>query len=96
MFGRYAFTRFWAASYRLRFSFEGSIALTNQAGIEYISRCQCWALRLEFEQDRQAGYQAGVRYRIVGLGDDTVRPFDGAGAAPTPLIDRSEGIPPPC
>lgn len=75
LFGRYAFTRLWAASYRLRYSFEGSVALTNQVGVEYISRCQCWAVRLEFEQDRQAGYQAGIRYRIVGLGDDTVRPF---------------------
>jgi lipopolysaccharide assembly outer membrane protein LptD (OstA) len=89
LFARYAFTRFWAASYRLRFSFEDSIALTNQAGIEYISRCGCWALRVEFEQDRQAGYQAGVRYRIVGLGDDTVRPFDGRRRRPgDPFIDR--------
>lgn len=89
LFARYAFTRFWAASYRLRFSFEDSIALTNQAGLEYVSRCKCWALRLEFEQDRQAGYQAGVRYRIVGLGDDTVRPFDARRRGPNdPLIDR--------
>jgi len=88
LFTRYAFTRFWAASYRLRFSFEDSIALTNQAGLEYVSRCKCWALRLEFEQDRQAGYQAGVRYRIVGLGDDTVRPFDSRRRnANDPLID---------
>jgi lipopolysaccharide assembly outer membrane protein LptD (OstA) len=89
LFGRYAFTRYWAASYRLRYSFEGGIALTNQAGLEYISRCQCWALRLEFEQDRQAGYQAGIRYRIVGLGDDTVRPFDARRRnANDPLIDQ--------
>jgi hypothetical protein len=89
LFGRYAFTRYWAASYRLRYSLEGSLALTNQAGLEYISRCKCWALRLEFEQDRQAGYSAGVRYRIVGLGDDSVRPFDARRrGANDPLIDR--------
>jgi lipopolysaccharide assembly outer membrane protein LptD (OstA) len=89
LFGRYAFTRYWAASYRLRYSLEGGIALTNQAGLEYISRCQCWALRLEFEQDRQAGYQAGIRYRIVGLGDDTVRPFGSRRrGANEPLIDQ--------
>jgi lipopolysaccharide assembly outer membrane protein LptD (OstA) len=88
-FGRYAFTRFWAASYRLRYSFESGIGLTNQAGLEYISRCQCWAVRFEFEQDRQAGYQAGIRYRIVGLGDDSVRPFDSRRRHPNaPLIDR--------
>ncbi len=89
LFGRYAFTRFWAASYRLRYSFEGDLALTNQAGLEYISRCQCWAVRLEFEQDRQAGYRAALRYRIVGLGDDSVRPFDSRRrSANDPLIDR--------
>jgi lipopolysaccharide assembly outer membrane protein LptD (OstA) len=88
LFGRYAFTRLWAATYRLRYSFESSIALTHQVGVEYVSRCQCWALRLEFEDDRQAGYQAGVRYRIVGLGDDTVRPFDARRRGPNdPLID---------
>ncbi len=89
LFTRYAFTRFWAASYRLRYSLEGGLALTNQAGLEYVSRCQCWAVRLEFEQDRQAGYQAGIRYRIVGLGDDTVRPFDSRRRrANDPLIDQ--------
>jgi hypothetical protein len=89
VFGRYAFTRYWAASYRLRYSLEGGIALTNQAGLEYISRCRCWALRVEFEQDRQAGYSAGLRYRIVGLGDDSVRPFDRRRrGANDPLIDQ--------
>jgi lipopolysaccharide assembly outer membrane protein LptD (OstA) len=89
LFGRYAFTRFWAASYRLRYSIEGGIALTNQAGVEYISRCRCWAVRVEFEQDRQAGYSAGLRYRIVGLGDDSVRPFGSRRrGANEPLIDQ--------
>jgi lipopolysaccharide assembly outer membrane protein LptD (OstA) len=88
LFGRYAFTKLWAASYRLRYSFEGSVALTNQVGLEYISRCRCWAVMLEFEQDRQAGYQAGIRYRIVGLGDDTVRPFASRRRGPNdPLIE---------
>ncbi len=87
LFGRYAFTKRWAASYRLRYSFEGSITLTNQVGLEYTSRCRCWAVRLEFEQDRQSGYQAGLRYRIVGLGDDTVRPFQSGRRGPNdPLL----------
>ena len=77
LFGRYAFTRLWAASYRLRYSLESSLVLANQFGVEYTSRCQCWAVRLEVEDERQNGLQAGLRYRIVGLGDDTVRPFDG-------------------
>ena len=88
LFGRYAFTKLWAASYRLRYSFEGSVALAHQAGLEYVSRCQCWAVRLEFEQDRQAGYQLGFRYRVIGLGDDTVRPFTSRRRGPNdPLIE---------
>jgi lipopolysaccharide assembly outer membrane protein LptD (OstA) len=89
LFARYAFTRRWAASYRLRYSLEGSLALANQFGIEYVSRCQCWAVRLELEDERQRGFQAALRYRIVGLGDDSVRPFDSRRRGPSdPLIDR--------
>jgi lipopolysaccharide assembly outer membrane protein LptD (OstA) len=87
-FTRYAFTRLWAASYRIRYSFEGSVTLTNQVGVEYVSRCKCWAVRFEFEQDRQAGYEAAIRYRIIGLGDDTVRPFASRRRGPNdPLIE---------
>jgi lipopolysaccharide assembly outer membrane protein LptD (OstA) len=86
LFGRYAFTKLWAVSYRLRYSFEGSVTLTNEVGVEYISRCRCWAVRLEFEQDRQSGYEAGIRYRIIGLGDDTVRPFRSARRGPNDPI----------
>jgi lipopolysaccharide assembly outer membrane protein LptD (OstA) len=89
LFGRYAFTRLWAASYRLRYSLEGSLALANQFGLEYISRCQCWAVRLELEDERQRGFQAAIRYRIVGLGDDSVRPFENRRRdANDPLIER--------
>ena len=57
--------------------------------IEYISRCQCWAVRLELEDERQRGFQAALRYRIVGLGDDTVLPFENRRRdANDPLIDR--------
>ena len=75
LFGRYAFTRLWALSYRLRFSFEDTVALTNQLGVEYTSRCQCWAVQLGAEYDRSGGIDVALRYRILGLGDDTVRPF---------------------
>jgi lipopolysaccharide assembly outer membrane protein LptD (OstA) len=87
LFGRYAFTKLWAASYRLRYSFEGSLTLTNEVGLEYTSRCRCWAVRFEFEQDRQSGYGAGIRYRLMGLGDDSVRPFQSARRGPNdPLL----------
>jgi hypothetical protein len=76
LYGRYAFTRLWAASYRLRYSLESSVVLANQFGVEYTSRCQCWAARLEVEDERQSGLHIGLGYRVVGLGDDSVRPFD--------------------
>jgi lipopolysaccharide assembly outer membrane protein LptD (OstA) len=87
LFGRYAFTKLWAASYRLRYSFAGSLTLTNEVGLEYTSRCRCWAVRFEFEQDRQSGYGAGIRYRLMGLGDDSVRPFQSTRRGPNdPLL----------
>jgi lipopolysaccharide assembly outer membrane protein LptD (OstA) len=72
---RWAVTRNWALTYRLTYSFESSIALTNQVGVEYISKCKCWAARIEVDDDRTRGLEVAFRYRIIGLGDDTVRPF---------------------
>jgi hypothetical protein len=59
----------------MTYSFEESFFLGNQGGVEYISRCNCWAIRVEVEDERTRGFQVGVRYRLIGLGDDTVRPF---------------------
>jgi len=87
LFSRYAFTTSWAASYRLRYSFERSLALTNQVGVEYTSRCKCWAVRLYLEDERQHGVQWAVRYRIVGLGTDSVRPFDTRRHGGEPMLE---------
>ena len=43
--------------------------------IEYISKCRCWALRLEISEDRSRGAQFRVLYRLVGIGDDSRSPF---------------------
>ena len=72
---RLAITRNWALTYRLTYSFESSIFLTNQVGVEYVSKCLCWAARIELDDDRTTGLEVNFRYRIIGLGDDTVRPF---------------------
>jgi lipopolysaccharide assembly outer membrane protein LptD (OstA) len=79
LFARWAVTRNWALTYRMTYSFEESFFLNNQAGVEYISRCNCWAIRVEVDDERTRGFQVGVRYRIIGLGDDTVRPFQSRG-----------------
>jgi lipopolysaccharide assembly outer membrane protein LptD (OstA) len=75
LFARWAVTRNWALTYRMTYSFEESFFLGNEAGIEYISRCNCWAIRLEVSDERTRGFEFALRYRLIGLGDDTVRPF---------------------
>lgn len=71
-----------ALTYSGSFSFENSLSLRNLAGIEYISRCKCWAFRVEASHDRQRGFDVGFRYRLLGLGDRTGRPFAGTGSNP--------------
>jgi LPS-assembly protein len=75
LFARWAITQNWALSYRMQYSFEESFFLGNAAGLEYISRCRCWAIRLEVADERTRGFEFNLRYRLIGLGDDTVRPF---------------------
>lgn len=75
VFARAALTEQWALTYTGSFSFESSLLLANQGGVEYISRCECWAVRATVENDRASGIEFGLQYRILGLGDDTVRPF---------------------
>lgn len=76
---RAALTRSWAVTYNVGYSFNQSFLLGNQGGIEYLSKCRCWAVRLEAQYDRTRGATFNLLYRIVGLGDDTVRPFAGGG-----------------
>lgn len=77
--GRWAINQNWALTYGVRYSFENSIFLNNRGGIEYISKCKCWAIRVELGSDRSGGAQFNVQYTLVGLGDDSVRPFSGGG-----------------
>jgi lipopolysaccharide assembly outer membrane protein LptD (OstA) len=75
--GRLALTRNWALTYATRYSFEDAIPLKNRFGVEYISKCRCWAIRLEVAEDRVSGVDFNVQYVLIGLGDDDVRPFSG-------------------
>ncbi len=77
---RIALTRSWAVTYRMGYSFESSLWLGNQGGVEYLSQCKCWAVRLEVDHDRARGFSYNILYRLVGLGEDSVRPFSGPGA----------------
>jgi lipopolysaccharide assembly outer membrane protein LptD (OstA) len=79
LFARWAVTRNWALTYRMQYSFEESFFLGNEGGIEYISKCGCWAIRAEVQDERTRGVEFNLRYRLIGLGDDTVRPFQSQG-----------------
>jgi hypothetical protein len=70
-------TKQWAATFAGNFSFENALSLSNQFGVEYLSRCKCWAIRFEVDNDRVRGFSWGFNYRILGLGDDRERPFQG-------------------
>ena len=74
---RWAVTRSWGITYSGTYSADNSVFLGNQGGVEYLSKCRCWALRFEADDDPVSGARFNVKYRIVGLGDDTVRPFAG-------------------
>lgn len=76
-FARVQLTKQWAATFSGNFSFENALSLSNQFGVEYLSRCKCWAIRLEVDNDRVRGFSWGFNYRILGLGDDREQPFQG-------------------
>ncbi len=75
LYGRWTLRWGFSFTYRVAYSLEGTFSLRNQLGAEYVSRCKCWALRVELEDERSRGFQVNVAYRILGIGDDTVRPF---------------------
>jgi hypothetical protein len=60
----------WLARYQGAYSFERSFSLTHRVGIEYLSQCDCWALGVEAQQNRDTGGEIHVVYRIVGFGKD--------------------------
>jgi lipopolysaccharide assembly outer membrane protein LptD (OstA) len=67
---RLALSSQWAATYRVAYSFEQSLLLANEGGIEYYSRCRCWAVRLEIQQDRVRDVQFNLVYSLTGLGEE--------------------------
>jgi lipopolysaccharide export system protein LptA len=84
---RATITETWAATYLGSYSFERGVVLRNRGGIEYFSRCRCWAVRLEIEQDRERGVNFNLMYTLSGLGDDRHRPFEPSGVPGFGLLD---------
>lgn len=88
-FLRAQLTRQWAFTYAGNYSFENALSLTQQFGLEYLSKCRCWAVRLEAQEDRVRGLSWSINYRILGLGDDRERPFERAGGG---RFDAARGL----
>ncbi len=67
----FRFSANWLARYEVAYAFERSFLLTNGVGVEYLSKCDCWAMGLEARQNRQIGFEFNLVYRIIGLGNDS-------------------------
>jgi lipopolysaccharide export system protein LptA len=69
-------TKRWSVRYGAAYSLEGNLALQNQGLVEYLSKCNCWALGVQLSQDRKRGVDAKLVYRLLGLGGEppTERP----------------------
>jgi lipopolysaccharide assembly outer membrane protein LptD (OstA) len=76
----------WLARYQGAYSFERSFSLTHRLGIEYLSRCDCWALGVEAQQNRDTGAELHVVYRIIGFGKDASTSKK-SGLAPFSFLD---------
>jgi lipopolysaccharide assembly outer membrane protein LptD (OstA) len=72
---RWQATRSWALTYTGNYSFDNAVSLINQFGLEYLSKCNCWAIRFEVNQDRTRGIDWTIQYRVVGLGEPPERLF---------------------
>jgi lipopolysaccharide assembly outer membrane protein LptD (OstA) len=74
---RIPFTKSWAVFYNIAYSFEETLLLGNRGGIEYISKCRCWAIRGQVLQDRTRGVTYSFDYTLLGMGQNDTRPFQG-------------------
>jgi lipopolysaccharide assembly outer membrane protein LptD (OstA) len=75
--GRYAITPQWSVHNNVAYSFEDSVLLAIRSGVEYVSKCDCWAAGFEFGTSRSRGFRFSLIYRLLGMGKQLER---GAGA----------------
>jgi len=76
----------WLVRYQGAYAFERSFSLTHRLGVEYLSRCDCWAMGVEARRNRDTGFEVGVVYRVVGLGNDPTTSRE-SGLAQFSLLD---------
>lgn len=68
------FDRF-VLGYSVNYSFAGSQFLTNSGTLDYISKCDCWAVGVRVSNSRNDELRIGFRYSIIGVGDNIRNPF---------------------
>ncbi len=73
--GRWAIDAQWALVYDADYAFVINELLKQRAGVEYISRCRCWAVQVAISDHRNRGPRFDLRYTLMGLGQDPIRPF---------------------
>ncbi len=74
---RVALGQSWSLKYRASYSFQDELLLGQGGSIAYISKCQCWGFQLEVWDGRNRGLQFGLRFTLLGLGNDSGNPFSG-------------------
>ncbi len=73
--GRWAVHAQWALLYDANYAFVINEMLSQRAGVEYISQCRCWAVQVAVSDHRNRGPRFDLRYTLMGLGQDPIRPF---------------------
>lgn len=71
-------------AWRIRLTYSAIYGLTeaargfirNSGTIEYVSKCRCWGIGVQLDQENRDGIQAGFMIRFLGLGDERSNLFD--------------------
>lgn len=63
------FRLYYSADYDL----EESRLLTQRASVEYRSKCNCWAIGVDIQEQRSGEIRYSLRYSLLGSGDDNLR-----------------------
>ena len=70
-------TLFVGPNLRLRYSASYDLVddrmLRQQGTVEYRSKCECWAIGLDVQEQRNGEIRYLVRYSLLGSGDDRLR-----------------------
>ncbi len=68
--GRISLGERWALFYSTHRDLENSRGLRHNGGFEYRSRCKCWAVGVNVQDDPDGGVRFQFRYSLLGIGDD--------------------------